>query len=82
VNQSFITGITAVGALAVDGTEGASTIGRANRDGKVLDQSFLSVTGRLVSIAVAPIPEPATALRVMGGVLGRRGDPTQGGVIA
>ena len=76
-NSRFITGINGLEAIAIDGTYvywanySAETIGRANLDGTGVNPSF--ITGLIANpagLAVALVPEPATGLFVMVGVLG------------
>lgn len=80
VNDSFITGANLPAGVAVDGTfiywanSGTSStlqsIGRANLDGTGVNQSFITPGYGPIGIAVSPVPEPATGLLVMAGVLG------------
>jgi len=73
VNQSFISGLNSAGGLAVDGTyiywTNGNAIGRANLDGTGVNESFITGASAPGNIAVSLVPEPATGLLVMGGVL-------------
>ena len=61
--------------MAVDGTsiywanQTPGTIGRANLDGTDVNQSFITGANFPFDIAVSLVPEPATGLLVMVGVL-------------
>ncbi|HME70494.1 MAG TPA: PEP-CTERM sorting domain-containing protein [Myxococcota bacterium] len=59
-------------ALVIAGmtNESSGTIGRANLDGTGVSQSFITGASHPEGLAVVPVPEPATGLLVMGGVLG------------
>ena len=77
VNGSFISGVNTPTGVAVDGTHiywadyANDEIGRANLDGTSVNQSFISTgTNGPYGIAVSLVPEPATGLLVMGGMVG------------
>jgi len=79
VNQSFISMANSqLLGMAVDGAHiywasgvsGAESIGRANLDGTGVNQSFIGLPSAPIGVAVSLVPEPATSLLVMGGVLG------------
>jgi hypothetical protein len=77
VNESFITGLHEPTGVAVDGTHiywadyANNEIGRANLDGTGVNQGFVSTgTNGPYGIAVSLVPEPATGLLVMGGMVG------------
>ena len=76
MNQSFIAGVSAPTGLAVDGSYIywtdylGNTIGRANLDSTGVNQSFITGGNQPEGFAIAPVPEPAKGLLVVGGVLG------------
>jgi hypothetical protein len=74
VNQNFITADGNVTGIATDGSdiywgnEGTNAIGRANLDGTGVNHAF--IMGASSPFYLAAIPEPASGLLVMAGVLG------------